>query len=365
MTGHGITAVTIGHSPQRSPLTFGQMCWLFMLFGAICLGLGYHALNRYDPRVTGGVNDSKDYSALVDQPIPLNPTSHRPYRILIPYVAKPAYWLINGRTGTWDPVFTALLASTSLFTSVSLVATVWLALKWGNSGGVALISALLLTLNYWVCNHYLVGMVDSAELCGLALIAVVLSMPVSKWYWLVPIFGVGALGKETLIIIGAAFVGAWTLWEVSANERRFRYLIAAFVWSSIAVATGLGAISAVRWAASAQAISPLALAKSLESRSTLTDSVIAAFFQPEFWYGIVWLVPLGLLGIRTVPKQWLYASLAAAAIALGLGIYHHAGAGNVARPMFSAMGPVLCVAAANFLTRSLCRPKDGDPVLPK
>ena len=40
-------------------------------------------------------------------------------RVLVPYVAKPFYWLAKGRVGSWDPVMFGLLISDSFFYSLN------------------------------------------------------------------------------------------------------------------------------------------------------------------------------------------------------------------------------------------------------
>ena len=79
---------------------------LWALFFLICLGLGYPTLNRYDPRIAPGVADSEGYYSMVIGTTGAGDESHR---VLVPYLARPIYWLSNNRTHTWSPVFFALL----------------------------------------------------------------------------------------------------------------------------------------------------------------------------------------------------------------------------------------------------------------
>jgi hypothetical protein len=65
----------------------------------------------------------------------------------------------------------------------------------------------------------------------------------------------------------------------------------------------------------------------------------------------LWLLPLGLPRLTQLPKPWVTAALASALVALALGIYRDIG-GNLARPLFDVMGPVLSLSAALWLGKS-------------
>src|SRR2546427_8834234 len=93
--------------------------WILLwgLFFLICFGLGYPTLNRYDPRKSGNP-DAIEYYQLVEgnpQAVP----EHSRYRVLVPYLAKPFYWLAEGQVGTWNPVFFGLLVANSIFSATS------------------------------------------------------------------------------------------------------------------------------------------------------------------------------------------------------------------------------------------------------
>ena len=69
-----------------------------------------------------------------------------------------------------------------------------------------------------------------------------------------------------------------------------------------------------------------------------------------FWYIFIWLLPLGLLGLRRLPRPWLVATAVAFCGALALGAYNDA-RGNTSRALFNVAGPVLSLSAAVFLVR--------------
>src|SRR5438132_12722493 len=88
----------------------GHALLLWVLFFLICFGLGYPTLRYFDPR-TRGPNDSSIYyyeqvsgKSLPGGVLP-NAVKHYRFRILVPLLAKPFYWLVNGRSGSWEPVF--------------------------------------------------------------------------------------------------------------------------------------------------------------------------------------------------------------------------------------------------------------------
>src|SRR5580658_2933982 len=133
---------------------------LWILLFLICLGLGYPTLNRYDPRRAGSPADSSLYYEMVLEDHPVN-DGHMSFRMLVPYVAKPFYYLAKGRVRTWEPVFFGLLMSNSIFVATSA----WLlfSIGYGLTGDRAgsLLAATLYLLNFSTVNENLAGMVDS------------------------------------------------------------------------------------------------------------------------------------------------------------------------------------------------------------
>ena len=88
----------------------------WLLFFLIALGMGHPRLDPTDPLPGIGYYDSTIYSRIVLG------TQHGEVfenRVLVPWVAKPFYWIAQGRVGYWNPVAFALLVSNCLFTATS------------------------------------------------------------------------------------------------------------------------------------------------------------------------------------------------------------------------------------------------------
>ena len=86
--------------------------------------------------------------------------------------------------------------------------------------------------------------------------------------------------------------------------------------------------------------------------SRMLTGIPAQLSQRAMVYTFAVIGPLGLLGLRSLPRNWIIGSTFAFAVALLLG----AGAGandNIGRPLFNVAGPILAIAAAGFLWRFL------------
>src|SRR5437016_3434678 len=171
--------------------------WILLwgLFFLICFGLGYPTLNRYDPRKSGNP-DALEYYQLVEgnpQAVP----EHSRYRVLVPYLAKPFYWLAKGHVGIWNPVFFGLLVANSIFSATSACRLVIIGYRVLNDYGIALVGALLYLVSFNVPNHHLAGLIDSGEAC--LMLAVSWAIVTDRWSVL-PIFGMlGALAKVAIV----------------------------------------------------------------------------------------------------------------------------------------------------------------------
>ncbi len=95
-----------------------RFAMLYVVFFLIAAGLGYPALNRYDPRLVPGLSDVQSYAAMVTGTAVPGP-DHMKFRVLIPWMARPLYRVAEGRVGSWDPVMFALVAVDSFFVAAT------------------------------------------------------------------------------------------------------------------------------------------------------------------------------------------------------------------------------------------------------
>lgn len=108
---------------------------LGFLFFAICLGLGYPGVSRYDPRQVEGLRDTRRYVAMLEGTAGWK--TQQELRVLVPFLARPIYRAAAGRVGTWRPEFLALLIVTSVFVAWAAVLLVaigervgWIVCHW-------------------------------------------------------------------------------------------------------------------------------------------------------------------------------------------------------------------------------------------
>lgn len=146
-------------------ISTARVALLFCVFFLIACGLGYPVLNRFDPRLTPGLTDVKAYASLVIGTANLDAGDklYRGFRVLVPWVARPFYWLARGQVATWDPVMFGLLVADSLFVSGTAVLIVILGNRQLGRSAAGLVGALLYLVNFAVPNLRLVGLVDAGE----------------------------------------------------------------------------------------------------------------------------------------------------------------------------------------------------------
>jgi hypothetical protein len=334
-------------------MTLARRVLLWLLFFLICLGLGYPALSRYDPTKIEGTSDVAVYRDIVMGRQPQNAVgeagprarlapSENYYRVLVPYVAKPFYWLAKGRVQSFDPALLGLLMANALFTATTASLLVTVGRRLGFNYSTALLAAALYLLNFAVSNLNLVGLVDSGE--GCFVMAVAWSLLTERWF-LLPLWGVlGALAKETFAPLSTLFAIGWWLAEARPSQRRFSRLlwVCAMLWIS-----GYTALIAIATVAKGW-IWPWEFAGSMRGNVGLLVGLRGCILNHAFWYVFIWLLPLGILRLRRLARPWVLASGAAFCGALALGAYNNAG-GNTTRALFNVAGPILSLSAAIFL----------------
>ena len=311
-----------------------QAALIWGLFFLICFGLGYPSVNRYDPRER--LTDVRRYYTLVTgSPADLHERFR--YRVLIPYLAKPIYSLVNGRTKSWNPVFFSLLVVNSVFVASSALMIIILGLKLLGNFSVALIGALLYLLNMNMPIGQLGGLVDSGE--GFFLLAMILAILSDRWT-LLPLLGIfGALAKETFVPLSVSFLLIYWLTDSYHNKFNFSklLLIVSLLLTSIITVVTLQSVI------SGHMIYPWDIIRAERSDVSLLTGFINCITGQTFWYVFLWLLPLGLIRLNYFPTPLVYASLASALTALFLGSWNNS-LGNVARGMFNIMGPLLNIS---------------------
>jgi hypothetical protein len=330
-----------------------QQSLLWFLFFLICLGLGHAPLNRYDPGKLTGTTDVADYEDIVvgrrGQPAPgsiglyarINEAQNL-NRVLVPYVAKPFYWLGRGHIGTWDPALFGLLVANAIFTATTGCLLVAIGYRLTLSFLTALLGATLFLLNFCVTNYSLAGMVDSAE--GCFLLAIVWSLLTGRWF-LLPLWGVfGALAKETFAPISAMFVFGWWVSEV----RRDRLQLPHLAWMSALGVVSMATVTLVMSTVAGGLVWPWQYAAFVHDPTSFLTGLRECIFNHGFWYIFIWLLPVGLVRVRRLPRPWVLATVVAFCGVLAMGAYNNAG-GSTSRALFSVAGPLLSLSTAVFL----------------
>ena len=328
------------HSSTKERNEFCRWIVRWLLFFLISLGLGYAAVQRYDPRTTPGLSDANVYFRMVGSEEV--PAREMRFRVLVPWVAKPFYTLARKFLDNSRAIDLALLIANSIFcaTTGSLLMAVGLRVT-GNLA-VALLGATLYLLNFAVMNLQLAGMVDAGEAC--LILAVILTLFGGRW-WLLPLWGLlGALAKETFLPLAGVLALVWWYVEFRKSQDSVKRLLPILAMLVVALATIIVLRSTI--AGGLVVSDMLAQTHAVSGNSSRLFGVL---LSPTCWYVFIWLLPLGVLRLKRLPRPWVYASIFSALVALALGVYRDVG-GNVARPLFDVLGPILSLSAAIFLT---------------
>jgi hypothetical protein len=316
---------------------------LWVLLFLICLGLGYPILNRYDPGRIPGLSDAAGYCDAVKSPL-----SVFSYRPLVPALAKPFYWMAEGRISTWNPALFGMLMATSILTAATAVIIIAIGLRCGLSYVTSLVGAMLFLVNFAVPNWNLAAYIDSGEALFLALVT--WSLLSARWY-LLPVWAIpGTLSKETFAPFALVFAIVWWLADRPLRLGRLIWIFA------------LGCLACVGVLMS---FSPSGgfFSGALHYSASMAEYQNVGFFHAllrclgahEFWYTFIWLLPLGLLRLNRFDRRWIWATSAALLLALLLGAYNDA-LGNTTRAFFNVSGPLLSLSVAVLLTGSKPRP---------
>jgi hypothetical protein len=320
-----------------------QMLLVWAISWHISFGLGYATLNRYDPARVAGTPDAAPYAQMVKGAAV---EGRWQYRVLVPSVAKPFYWLVRDRARTWNAVYFGMLMANAIFTATTVCLLAWMGMRISGSAGVALLGGALYLLNFDVSSYHLAGMVDAGE--AFAIMAVAWTLFVEKW-WRLPLLGVmGALAKETFVPLAGAFALAWLVWR----GRTKGFSLASVLGTFGMIVSGLATVTIFQSSVAGEMVWPWTVAAAYASGAPFWSGLVWCLADRNFWYVFLWLLPLGVLGLKRLPASWVQAAAAGALTALALAAYNQAGGGSAARAMFNVSGPMLSLAAAAWMLGS-------------
>lgn len=339
--------------PGKTGISTVALLW--SIFLVIACGLGYPVLNRFDPRQTPGLSDVKTYAAMVTGTVSPD-AGHVRFRVLVPELAKPFYFLARGfvaraEFASWDPVMFGLLMADSMFVAGTAVLIVVLGIRQLGNPAAGLVAALLYLVNFAVPNLRLVGLVDAAE--GFFLLALIWSLTESA-LWAVPVIAVlGTLAKESFVPFSVVLTFAW--WLVMGSERdslrKRSYLLPDAVWIvggwMLSVATMIG----LQWDITGAFVNPLKFGLELHLGHDYLGHFAASLHDRNLWYIFLWLLPTAIPNLKSLPKTWLMPMGTACIMAFVLDAYYGGAPGTVGRALFSVAGPMLSLSSALFLLR--------------
>jgi hypothetical protein len=296
----------------------------------------------YEPARIAGAPDAEAYARLV-RTGPRSVEGRWRYRVLVPYVAKPFYWLARDRARTWNAVSFGMLMANAIFVATTVCMLVALGQGVTGSGGVALLGGALYLVNFDIANYQLAGMVDAGEAFAIMLLACMLFF--DKW-WPLPFVGiVGALAKETFAPLAAVFALTW--WASAVVRRGFSAV--ALVGILGMIVSGLATVVIFQSVVSGYMVSPWRIAAEAAGTVPFWRRLAGFLTGRNFWYVFLWLLPLGVLGKKRLPAAWVQASVAAALTALPLGAYSWAEAGDATRAAFNVSGAMWSMSAAAWI----------------
>jgi len=334
---------------QQRLLGIRYFLLLWPLFFAICFGLGYPTLRRYDPRTTDGMSDTPKYYAITTGADTSSFKELFRCRVLVPYVARPFYRFAQTYLPTWNAGFFGLLMSNALFCATTACFIVSIGNRLFNDLGTALVGATLYLLSFTVPNLQLAGLIDSGEACFMA--AVVWTLLSGRWY-LLPIWGLlGALAKETFVPFSCVFAFTWWFVEERRSIRRLsEFKATELKWIIILAIVGLATVMTVHSAIAGQTRWPWNIAGQARAPVNFFVALWNCLTERSFWYVFGWLIPVGIWRLKYFPRTWLAASIVTASLAILLGAYSNAG-GTVGRATFNVIGPLLSLSVALLITR--------------
>jgi hypothetical protein len=95
---------------------------------------------------------------------------------------------------------------------------------------------------------------------------------------------------------------------------------------------------------------PWQFAAGLRSHTNPFVNLLQSLPDRTLIYEFIWLLPLGLVRLRDLPRPWVYSCAAAVAAAFALNAIYHGQPGTVGRAVHSIAGPLLSLSVARLFS---------------
>jgi hypothetical protein len=207
----------------------------------------------------------------------------------------------------------------------------------------SLLASFLYLLAFPVINAHLTGSVDAGE--GF-FIAVLILLFYKRRSNLAPFVVVlAALSKETAPIFMVLFLVVVLLslgYRSTLQQGKQQWL-----WLLLCVLAGGGTIYCTR--AFIGGVPYAAHQFSVKQLLHIWPSLIKVLTAKTLVYTFAAILPLGLLGIKRMPRSFVLGSMAMGILAILMGSYTDIGT-NIYRPLINTVGPLLIISSAKFLS---------------
>jgi len=317
----------------------------WVIFFLIAIGLGYQSMTRYDPAQSSLIDDVVIYSEIVKNGIDGITFDHRSTRVLVPLISRPIYLVFDGHIGLWNPVQFSLLFVASFFCASIVLLMIAICKRLFYDDRIGILAGLIFYVNFTVPNLYLSGLVDSAEAFFFLLLIYVL---ITKKLAYIPIIAIlGVLSKETFFPVGFIVISVWWIYEYFIDKelnlsKVFNLILFALLSIFILTVLKSYALNEVSylWDFSGN------MKKDVDFDFERTLIAIRRFL-----YAYIWLLPLSLIRILSMPKPWLIAAICSSIAIFIMGNWIGASGAAISRYMFNILGPFLSISCAIFVIK--------------
>jgi hypothetical protein len=242
-----------------------------------------------------------------------------------------------------------ILVADGLFVAATALLIVVLGTRNMDCYVVSLVASLLYLLNFAVPNLRLAGLVDAGE--GFFLLPILWSLSELKLWTLPFVAALGALTKESFIPFSIVLMAA--CWFVV--RKRLASPARSALWITSSWVVGLVAMTGLQWWIGCRFLSPVDFAAALHGNRDYLRHFASSLWDPNFWYVVLWLLPMGIPKLGRFPKSWLIPTGVASAMVFVLDGYYGGAPGTVGGALFSVAGPLLSLSSAALLVEGQAR----------
>ncbi len=313
---------------------------LFVFISHIFFSIGYSNIKIKTADLKLIDDDAYIYRDIAENGVSKYFNDHRSSRILVPGLSY-AISKINFLDDKFNTPGSNIFFVSSVLCFFSLISLFYLGRLYFDDS-TSLLACVLFMVSFSMSNYMFMGYPDSAEFLLSTLLF--LSLALKKYWYILPIFLIAALNRESFILFSLPLLMMWLILFVSKDERK-KFSVIIFISSLVFMSIFVSIKFFLQGSSSTFSGQLISWINFEKFKMYFSSNHLRMLMYP-----MLFLLQLGLIGSYEKKELFFSVCLICSIYFIVGGLFIGSGAA-VGRYLFSSVGPILLISQSYFLLK--------------